>query len=621
MGFIRFRHVWGSALAVAGGAALLFGSLSAPAVAEVVSPFEKRYDEALYGDFVTIGNTVMGCPQAPPAEAAECAEVQRGGGTKNNNDFVARPVDAAALAAPAGTSSSARLTVPPGAEVAYARLFWGGNNGTYKLGSNVIKRCDVSGEDVVPGPGEPLATRPVVKVGTGAAHPVALSDMVEDPAQTGGPHYYTGESDVTAAFADVATGSPVTVAVGNIWAPQGRGCVAGWSLTVVYKYPGPNEHAPERRNVYVYGGHVLQRSADPDTTVKVKGFYRTGDGPVRASATAYEGDWNTKGDQFRVNGANITNPVNGATDNFFTSSADGSLEPHHVNNLSIDAKSFDVPATALPAGATSADLTFRTRGDTYVISQFALAVPVPDLEVKKTAAPAKSVAPGDTVTYTITAKNISSLDYPNAKLTDDLTELLDDAAFDGVVTADLGTASYTAPKLSWTGDVPQGKTATITYKVKVNDPLTGDGKLTNHVVAESGRTNCEQGSKDPACTPAPPVITPPDPSPSPSTSASVPPSPSPSPSTSASPSPSPSTSASATPPFSPSPTPSTTTQQPRPLPVDPGDDSPGSPGSPGGNLATTGSDGRQLWLMGTAAATLTALGGVVFLSVRRTRRR
>ncbi|MFF3216515.1 hypothetical protein ACFYYB_38585 [Streptomyces sp. NPDC002886] len=116
-------------------------------------------------------------------------------------------------------------------------------------------------------------------------------------------------------------------------------------------------------------------------------------------------------------------------------------------------------------------------------------------------------------------------------------------------------------------DAPDAwKTATITYKVRVNDPLTGDGKLTNHVVARSGRTNCEDGSKDPACAPAPPVITPPDPSPSPSASASAAPS------------------------SSPSPTVPSTTQQPRPLP-------------------------------GTAAATLTALGGVVLLSVRRTRGR
>lgn len=309
---------------------------------------------------------------------------------------------------------------------------------------------------------------------------------------------------------------------------------------------------------------MLQRSTSPDTTVRVDGFYRTGDGPVRASATAYEGDRNTKGDQFRVNAANIANPGDKATDNFFTSSADGSLSPDHPDNLSIDAKSFQIPATALPPGATSADLTFRTRGDTYVISQFALAVPVPDLEVKKTASPAKSVKPGDTVTYTITAKNISSLDYPNAKLTDDLTELLDDAAFDGVVTADLGSPSYTAPKVSWTGDVPKGKTATITYKVKVNDPLTGDGKLTNEVVAQSGRTNCENGSKDPACAPVPPVIETPDPSPSPSPSKSTDPKPSPSPSTD------PSSSPSASP---------STTQQPRPLPEPPRRTAPEAPGA------------------------------------------
>lgn len=60
---------------------------------------------------------------------------------------------------------------------------------------------------------------------------------------------------------------------------------------------------------------MLKRCTSPDTTVEVEGFYRTGDGPVRASATAYEGDRNTRGDQFRVNGTNITNPGNKATDN------------------------------------------------------------------------------------------------------------------------------------------------------------------------------------------------------------------------------------------------------------------------------------------------------------------
>lgn len=87
--------------------------------------------------------------------------------------------------------------------------------------------------------------------------------MVADPADTSGPHYYTGESDVTAAFTGVS-GTDARVAVGNLWAPNGKGCVAGWSLTVVHEFPGPDPvKAPERRNVHVYGGHVLQRSTSP----------------------------------------------------------------------------------------------------------------------------------------------------------------------------------------------------------------------------------------------------------------------------------------------------------------------------------------------------------------------
>lgn len=419
------------------------------------------------------------------------------------------------------------MQIPAGAEVAYARLFWGGNDGTYKGPSGArLKRCDISGADVVPSPGDPTTTAPVIRIGAGAAAPVSIDSMVADPADTNGPHYYTGESDVTAAFAGVS-GTDAQVAVGNVWAPNGKGCVAGWSLTVVHKFPGPDPvRAPERRNVYVYGGHVLQRSTSPATTITVDGFHRSG-GKARASVTAYEGDWNTPGDTFRVDGKNVTEAHTGNTNNFFISEDDGAVAPKMNNNLSIDAKAFDIPEGAIPQGATSADLTFATRGDTYVPSALAFSVPVPDLEITKTASP-RTVKPGDTLTYTITAKNVSTLDYPNAKFSDDLTGNLDDADYNGDVKTNLGRVSYAKPKIGFVGNIPAGKTATVTYSVKIKDPVTGDGKLRNSVEVETPRSNCGDGSEDPACgvtpqiekpkptpTPVDPTPTPVDPTPTP----------------------------------------------------------------------------------------------------------
>ncbi|MER5202842.1 hypothetical protein [Streptomyces sp. NPDC002825] len=91
---MRFTHLHlglGRVLAAAG---LVAGSLAftaaGPAAADVVEPFGKRYDESPYGDFTTIGNTVMGCPTAPADLAARCATAASGQGSDDNNTFVLR---------------------------------------------------------------------------------------------------------------------------------------------------------------------------------------------------------------------------------------------------------------------------------------------------------------------------------------------------------------------------------------------------------------------------------------------------------------------------------------------------------------------------------------------------
>ncbi|MGW2401704.1 DUF7927 domain-containing protein [Kitasatospora sp. NPDC001664] len=124
-------------------------------------------------------------------------------------------------------------------------------------------------------------------------------------------------------------------------------------------------------------------------------------------------------------------------------------------------------------------------------------VPVKHLTVKKTSDKA-AVKPGDTVTYTVTVTNDGKAPYPGASFSDDLSKVLDDATYGNDHTASAGTATYAAPTLSWTGDLAVGASATVTYTVKVNTPVSGDGKLANTVVSPD--SNCPPDSKDPACT-------------------------------------------------------------------------------------------------------------------------
>ena len=106
---------------------------------------------------------------------------------------------------------------------------------------------------------------------------------------------------------------------------------------------------------------------------------------------------------------------------------------------------------------------------------------------------------GDTIHYTITATNTGKTAYASsspASFSDDLTKVLDDAAYGNDAVATAGTVKYSAPSLSWSGPLPVGGHVTITYTVTVNTADTGNHDLYNAVV---GGTDCPVGSTDTAC--------------------------------------------------------------------------------------------------------------------------
>ena len=123
---------------------------------------------------------------------------------------------------------------------------------------------------------------------------------------------------------------------------------------------------------------------------------------------------------------------------------------------------------------------------------------IPALTITKTANTA-AATPGSTVGYTITVDDRGQTPYTAATVTDTLTGVLGDAAYDNNATATSGTVSYASPVLTWTGSLNPGDTATITYTVTVNNPDTGHGALANTVVSAVPGSTCPAGSTDPGC--------------------------------------------------------------------------------------------------------------------------
>ena len=171
-----------------------------------------------------------------------------------------------------------------------------------------------------------------------------------------------------------------------------------------------------------------------------------------------------------------------------------------VNNPDTGDKQVVTTATSADAGSTCPP------GTTSSPCRVTVPVLTPALTIVKTAS-AASATPGQHVTYTITVTDTGQTPYTGAVVTDDLTGLLDDAAYGADAAATRGAVSYASPVLTWTGNLTPGQAATITYTVTVDNPETGDNILTNTVTSAAPGSNCGTGSTDPRCTSTVPVAT------------------------------------------------------------------------------------------------------------------
>ncbi|WP_405087312.1 hypothetical protein [Microbispora sp. NBC_01389] len=381
-------------------------------------PFSQRYVDNYRGAVTRAANTVLTC--YPPA-VSDCTTRRNGVG---NNDVASTYVDVDSDSS-TFNSSTADLTLTAGAQVAYARLYWGGRGQTTtdtpglpannRLAPNIAQR----GQVLIKAPG-------ASGYQTISAAAADVGDTPDNVTASG--IVYGASADVTSLVAAAGAG---TYTVANVQASRGfdtLGAFGGWTLVVAYKDP-----SLPLRNISVFDGFLNQQSNAAATTISLSGFRTptTGAVNVKLGEVALDGDNNIVGDSLAVKSTNgpqttLSDALHPAN-NFFNSTIANlgsqvtNRNPTYTNTLGYDSNIIDA-SSAFRNNDTSATFTFSTVGDSYWPSAFFTQIDLHQANIQLTKSAqvvgGGTPAPGSTVEYTVTATNTGDDNAINVILTD-----------------------------------------------------------------------------------------------------------------------------------------------------------------------------------------------------------
>lgn len=369
------------------------------AQAQVVRNFTSRYSTNTQGDILLIGNTLMTCSTTN----TNCVNA-RNGGTYNNNSFTMVYVDADSDPS-TFNSSSANLSLPAGATVLWAGLYWGAEAPT----------------TAVPNPNTVLFRTP-----GSSSYSTITASQTDSYLRPDNRRLYQGFREVTAL---VQAGGSGTYWVANVQGnPNNPDRYADWGLVVVFQH-----NSEPLRHLNVFDGYAAVTTISPTSStvpVVVSGFLTPATGTVttRIGALAYEGDLAASGDRLQLNGNDLTDAVNPAN-NFFNSTISNlgshvtSKNPNYVNQLGFDIDR-QQNTSVLGNSQTSATVTFITTSDYYYpgVLTFAVNVFVPDLTTtfSKTQQDLNggNLVVGDILEYTISFTNTGGDGATNVVLRD-----------------------------------------------------------------------------------------------------------------------------------------------------------------------------------------------------------
>ncbi len=381
----------------------LAAALAATGAAHAAPTLRVQVDQR--GDFLLVGNTLgYECAAGTPAPvvgtiAANACQQSATNINDTSPDVFWEsddPVDGQALAdiniQPAQARSTAMLTIPSGATVTHAFLYWAATNTSGTADTQVLlERPGTSGFST---------TVDALQSWTPGANNAyqSVADVTALVQQYGSGAYRVSDIDV-APFANVSK----DVLFG------------GWWLAVFYKLD-----TDTFRDLALFDGFDVVKSGS-NQSATLSGFLVPNTGFTgKLGVVAFEGDATGSGDKLLFNNVALSdaqNPVN----NFFNGTRSWLGAPVSVagdlpqltgtpqSMAGVDLDVVDVTAH-LTQGQSSAPLQATTSGDTYFLGGFitSISTNAPDFSTStKTATDVNGglLVPGDVLRYTITAAN------------------------------------------------------------------------------------------------------------------------------------------------------------------------------------------------------------------------
>jgi hypothetical protein len=216
--------------------AVVLAWLALPAVAHADRTFSERFNESTQGDITIAANSLLTCLEDTNGSCANARNAVSGATGLNNNDRTMTWIDADGDPE-TFNSSAANLTVPTGASVLFAGLYYGGRltKGTGGTDGDASKQNVVSFK----APGDAGYTELTAsQVDTASTQYQGFVEVTERVGRAGSGTYWVADVQLGTGRSDATSG--------------------GWALVVAY-----NDTDEPNRNLSVFDG--LQNVGGSDT--------------------------------------------------------------------------------------------------------------------------------------------------------------------------------------------------------------------------------------------------------------------------------------------------------------------------------------------------------------------